>query len=577
HLTCFYWSARLCLEGLAADRPAAPAVTAYFSWIGLGGLCGGLFQIVIAPYLFRDYLEYTFLAALACMLRPAWLTNGLTDWLLGLIVLPRAEPTAPPTRGRRLMALGFDLGLAFVVCVLAVGLFLLRMRHGNEGRPLGNTPRILVDWPLILALFIAVPLIARPIRFGLALAAIVAWCWIGKDLFGVETVVFRDRNLLGTVRVVEDKSSMRIIDPLPGEVVRDPMIHRRLMQGTTDQGGCIADPTALARYPTAYYHRKGPVGVVMRHLDMYSGPPQTNWSDVRIAAALVGQGVPLGVGNLPLNAIGCAWSEPPYAIVGLGAGTSFAYAHPYQWVDAYEIDPIVVKLSTRPTPLFHHFQAARKRGVAANIYQGDGRRLLSKQRNDGFYHVMFIDAMNSDAFPVHLFTEEAIQLYFQKLAPKGVLMVHASNRHVDLPPKLAGTAAKLGFASLAMRDHEPDRQRLEYSSHWVAIARNAETIERWTRHEPELDQRLEIQPINVRGLGWTDEHASVAASLHPRQGWFEFLLGVLIVLLAFGAVLGLVEMIIAMLPETPRSQTPFGNEGGERNFGYQQRGTQTYV
>jgi hypothetical protein len=43
-----------------------------------------------------------------------------------------------------------------------------------------------------------------------------------------------------------------------------------------------------------------------------------------------------------------------------------------------------------------------------------------------------LDAFSSDAIPVHLITKEAIELYMEKLLPNGVLLVHTSNRHVNL-------------------------------------------------------------------------------------------------------------------------------------------------
>src|SRR5438128_3370009 len=49
-----------------------------------------------------------------------------------------------------------------------------------------------------------------------------------------------------------------------------------------------------------------------------------------------------------------------------------------------------------------------------------------------YYKVIEVDAFSSDAIPIHLITKEAIELYFSKLAPDGVLCVHTSNRHMNL-------------------------------------------------------------------------------------------------------------------------------------------------
>ena len=47
---------------------------------------------------------------------------------------------------------------------------------------------------------------------------------------------------------------------------------------------------------------------------------------------------------------------------------------------------------------------------------------------------MVIDAFSSDAIPIHLITREAAQLYWDHLAPDGILTFHISNRSLDLSP-----------------------------------------------------------------------------------------------------------------------------------------------
>src|SRR5262249_30713745 len=124
----FYLSVRLCLGMLVQDRPAAPSLTTYYTWMGFGGLCGGLFQLLLAPLLFRrDYLEYSLLAALACTLRAAWIPHGLSDWLLCLLLFPKRKGQSQQTSSAPAwIARGFDIALAALVAVFAVVMFLLR-------------------------------------------------------------------------------------------------------------------------------------------------------------------------------------------------------------------------------------------------------------------------------------------------------------------------------------------------------------------------------------------------------------------------------------------------------------------
>jgi hypothetical protein len=108
---------------------------------------------------------------------------------------------------------------------------------------------------------------------------------------------------------------------------------------------------------------------------------------------------------------------------------------------------------------------------------------------DNFYHVIVVDAFSSDAIPTHLITRQAIQMYFTKLAPGGILCVHTSNRHVDLVPVVADVAdslklvCRLGHwppedkgqkqrAAPPFDENTADHARGYYSSEWVMVARN---------------------------------------------------------------------------------------------------------
>jgi len=43
-----------------------------------------------------------------------------------------------------------------------------------------------------------------------------------------------------------------------------------------------------------------------------------------------------------------------------------------------------------------------------------------------------VDAFSSDSIPTHLITTEAINIYFEKLKDDGILLIHVSNRYVDI-------------------------------------------------------------------------------------------------------------------------------------------------
>ena len=579
HLTCFYWSARLCLGMLAKDRPAAPALTTYYLWIGLGGLAGGLFTLILAPWLFRSgYREYAFLTALACTMRPAWLPHGLSDWLLSSLLFRKAKnDPAPPNPWPRRLAVGFDFGLAFMVALAAIGLFFLRTETRlNAGGPGWNVfvSELLSrfnDFPLVIALVLAAGLFMRPLRFGLALTAIVAFCFIGLDGQAKDKLIARERNAFGILRVTEASNNL----PDTGKDFPKAYTDRKLIQGNVLQGICITDPPELLRYPTMYYHRKGPVGQVMRRLEWwgYDGklanlPANQNadfWmrqntdnakGDARIAVSLIGMAG-------PLEQMVAAWSEPPYAFVGLGTGTLYTYARPYQWVDAYELDPAIIALSTHEPPVFHYFQSAQKRSVNGKIFPGDARRSLARSERDGFYHVLFVDAFNSDAIPVHLLTQEAIELYFQKLAPEGVVCIHTSNRHLELSMVLERIAQHLNLSIREVRANDGLANASFTPSQWVVLARNEQVMQKWSDAAGVFRNDA---PALMKGnrfasnLLWTDEHASVLSAFRSpggsEQGWPRLIYGLLILLLLFGIFLGLIEIAYSMSTHSAVKPSP---------------------
>ena len=65
-------------------------------------------------------------------------------------------------------------------------------------------------------------------------------------------------------------------------------------------------------------------------------------------------------------------------------------------------------------------------------------------RRRGF-NVLVLDAFSGDAIPTHLLTREAFDVYLRHLAPKGVIAVHISNRHLNLAPVVRQAAEYCGM------------------------------------------------------------------------------------------------------------------------------------
>jgi hypothetical protein len=279
-----------------------------------------------------------------------------------------------------------------------------------------------------------------------------------------------------------------------------------LMHGTTDHGRNYHEPPEMRRVLTTYYHQKGPVGVVMDRYRWFKGPHGTFYADARLPVSLIGLGaLPMGVGNLPLDQITTVWSEPPYATIGQGTGTMAGYSRAFQHMTYYEIDNNIRNFSLPPKvlktdpndpkkqievndprflwrekdPFFTYVSDSLQRGANLEIIMGDARQSMKNERpvasfhytrpkdksdiyakvdktpeeielhkmfynREKYYKVIVVDAFSSDAIPIHLITKEAIQLYFEKLAPDGVLCVHTSNRHMHLVDPVSDIAKDLG-------------------------------------------------------------------------------------------------------------------------------------
>ena len=70
HQLCFFVIAMACHGELARTRPAAKYLTGFYVALSFGGMVGGLFAGLIAPFIFSWIAEYPILLALAALCRP---------------------------------------------------------------------------------------------------------------------------------------------------------------------------------------------------------------------------------------------------------------------------------------------------------------------------------------------------------------------------------------------------------------------------------------------------------------------------------------------------------------------------
>ena len=252
-----------------------------------------------------------------------------------------------------------------------------------------------------------------------------------------EGVLERRRNFFGTLRVAAAKD----------EVGRRKELHN----GTILHGFQYTE-AAKRRIPTAYYGPNAAAGAVLSRLG--------------VAHARVG-------------------------IVGLGVGTLARYGREGDRYRFFEINPDVVDVART------QFSFLRDSAATVEIVVGDARRMLERERER--FDVLVIDAFSSDAIPMHLLTLECARIYQAKLKPGGALLIHISNKSVDLTPVVRGFAQKLGWE--AARLHTKG----QYGSTWMVLTDNAELLAL-----PAIRELTTVYtPKDRAPLVWTDDFASL--------------------------------------------------------------------
>ncbi|TCM20776.1 hypothetical protein EDF56_102439 [Novosphingobium sp. PhB165] len=186
-------------------------------------------------------------------------------------------------------------------------------------------------------------------------------------------------------------------------------------------------------------------------------------------------------------------------VVGLGTGSLACRSQPGQHWTFFEIDPVVLRFSTSG-----RFTFLRDCTPDARVVIGDARLELAKLPPASF-DVLVIDAFSSDAIPMHLLTREALQVYLKALSPRGLLMLHISNRYIDLAPVVGANARDAGLAPLSRLDIPTDTDRYT-PSRWIALSRDGAVLDALARHSPDAPWTV-LDEHAARP--WTDDHASI--------------------------------------------------------------------
>jgi SAM-dependent methyltransferase len=236
---------------------------------------------------------------------------------------------------------------------------------------------------------------------------------------------------------------------------------RHLMHGTTRHGTqYLADPEKQF-LPLAYYHPTTPSGEMLKDNPM-------NVQDI--------------------------------GMIGLGSGALGAYLQEGQSMTIYELDADNVEIAEVH---FNFLENGRNNGAKIDFVVGDGR-LAIKSLEDATYDLFIVDAFSSDSVPVHLITIEVFQEYLRILKPNGILLMHCSNRYLDLLGLIQSNAEAMGVLFL-FNENIGLENGDSLGSDWVVFSPSNDVL-------VTLSKKLNWKPYksaNALPDPWTDQYSSI--------------------------------------------------------------------
>src|SRR5690606_30297446 len=444
----FFTSGLVAHRTLYDLRPAPRFLTEFYLWLSLGGVLGGLFAALIAPRLFSEVFEYPLLLALTMACRPGALAISLRD---------RDELL------RLWIVLAVGVLAIFWVPWATDQLSDLTL-EGILGTALHELNLLIIRWgvtALIVAAFAILLLLSvqhPPRQVVIALLMFLAVVMLPSSVKRGEA----ERSHFGVYRVaVSSDGNFHIL-------THGTTLHGA--QRIRDSSGVYQDDLT----PTTYYHPNSPMARTI--------------ADTRERLAAQGR---LG----------------RYGVIGLGTGSLACYAQAGERWRFFEIDPLVVKIASTPErfSFLHYCQPE------PDIVIGDARLTIAKEPPESF-DLIIVDAFTSDAVPVHLMTAEALRLYASKLTSDGIVLLHISNRYLDLDSVVAATLPLVPeLKGLILSDDDADGSYASPTS-TVAILSKSENVIDGFRHTPDA---YELEPSDLRG--WTDDFSDSLGPLLAKM------------------------------------------------------------
>ncbi len=188
-----------------------------------------------------------------------------------------------------------------------------------------------------------------------------------------------------------------------------------------------------------------------------------------------------------------------YGVIGLGTGSLTCHAEKEETWRIFEIDPVMVDIASGD----ENFTFLENCMPEPDIKIGDARLTLTKEA-DGSFDLLIVDAFSSDAVPVHLMTAEALKLYLSKLTPDGVVLLHISNRYLDLDAVLGATATAVpGIHGYLLSDDIADGSYAQSTSTVALFAKSDAALEAYKT-------LAELKPLDASKMRpWTDDYSDI--------------------------------------------------------------------
>jgi hypothetical protein len=457
----FFTSAMVAHRTLYEARPAPRYLTEFYLWMALGGALGGLSAALIAPKIFKEVFEYPLLLALSMACRPGVFDIAAMRRFLNSVAgwVGRIAPVPASWRGSELTTQDKER-LLIAWLVFAAGMLIIYWvpwavtKLGIGTGEWGTTPVVVG----ILVALLVLDFFSPPRQLIVALLVFCALVWLPSGVKRGDA----QRSYFGVYRV-----------QTTADGTYHTLIHGTTLHGAQRVRDIYGNPVDDPK-PATYY---------------YEGSPMAQ--TIALVRERLGE------------------TKGAYGIVGLGSGSLACHSREGETWRFFEIDTTIIGIAKNPD----YFTFLEICQPNPEIVLGDARLTMAKQKNETF-DLIIVDAFSSDAIPVHLMTAESIRLFLDKVKDDGIVLLHISNRYLDLDSVLGATIKILpGAHGFIVSDDTADGSYAQSTSTVALFAKSEEALAPFRNLET-------VYEFDANGLKpWTDDYSDILGPFLSKMGY----------------------------------------------------------